>query len=289
MLYKANSCRLPAAGGGLLNSAINKLPFELHLPKYNFCGPGTRLEKRLARGDSGINPLDAACKNHDIAYSISNNRKIRNQADLKLAEEAWKRVKATDSSLGEKTYAWFVTNLMKAKAKLGMGLKSTKTKGGKKTKKSGKGLRKSPKNRTRRQRHRPKNILNHIIKKTKDVLKEKKPQNLQSAIKVAIAEAKKNVIGEKLKQPLTRIIPIPKTGGIIPFLLPLFAGLSALGSLGGGVATIAKAINNAKQAQKNLEESKRHNNQMEALAIGKGLFLGPYRKGLGLYLNPKNY
>lgn len=56
-------------GGGLLNRVINKLPFELHLPGYQFCGPGTKLQARLNRGEKGINPLDAACREHDIAYS----------------------------------------------------------------------------------------------------------------------------------------------------------------------------------------------------------------------------
>ncbi|KYN09174.1 hypothetical protein ALC57_18713 [Trachymyrmex cornetzi] len=37
-----------ASGGSLLNRAINALPFELHIPGYQFCGPGTRLTKRLA-------------------------------------------------------------------------------------------------------------------------------------------------------------------------------------------------------------------------------------------------
>jgi len=36
---------------GLLNRAINALPFELHIPGYQFCGPGKHLEKRLIRGD----------------------------------------------------------------------------------------------------------------------------------------------------------------------------------------------------------------------------------------------
>jgi len=60
-------------GRGLLNRAINTLPFELHIPGYQFCGPGMHLEKRLARGDRGINPLDAACREHDIAYLHSND------------------------------------------------------------------------------------------------------------------------------------------------------------------------------------------------------------------------
>ena len=27
-------------GQGLVNTVIDKLPFELHLPGYRFCGPG---------------------------------------------------------------------------------------------------------------------------------------------------------------------------------------------------------------------------------------------------------
>jgi len=65
----------------LLNRAINALPFELHIPGYQFCGPGTHLEKRLARGDRGINSLDAACREHDIAYSRSNDLAERHVAD----------------------------------------------------------------------------------------------------------------------------------------------------------------------------------------------------------------
>ena len=56
-------------GRRIVNSVINKLPFELHIPGYNFCGPGTKLEKRLAREDLGINQLDEACRTHDISYS----------------------------------------------------------------------------------------------------------------------------------------------------------------------------------------------------------------------------
>ena len=114
-------------GKGLLNTVINKLPFELHLPGYQYCGPGTKLKKRLARGDQGINALDSACKEHDIAYSESNDTSVRNQADLQLAEKAWERVKAKDSSLGERINALLVTNVMKGKAKFGMGIKCDNT------------------------------------------------------------------------------------------------------------------------------------------------------------------
>ena len=33
--------------GSFLNSLVNKLPFEMHLPGHNFAGPGTKLNKRL--------------------------------------------------------------------------------------------------------------------------------------------------------------------------------------------------------------------------------------------------
>ena len=36
-----------AIGGSFLNSLVNKLPFEMHLPGHNFTGPRTKLCKRL--------------------------------------------------------------------------------------------------------------------------------------------------------------------------------------------------------------------------------------------------
>ncbi|KAK9700975.1 Phospholipase A2-like domain [Popillia japonica] len=110
-------------GGGLLNSLINNLPVELHLPGYPYCGPGTKLQKHLARGDPGINLLDAACKEHDIAYSQNKDLSSRHRADLILENKAWSRVKSKDACVGEKAAAWSVTNAMKIKRKLGMGLK----------------------------------------------------------------------------------------------------------------------------------------------------------------------
>ena len=76
-------------GKGLVNSIINKLPIELHIPGYRYCGPGTKLKERLIRGYSGINPLDAACKEHDIAYSKNrDNLGTRHAADKILTARA---------------------------------------------------------------------------------------------------------------------------------------------------------------------------------------------------------
>lgn len=121
-------------GSGFFNDAINSLPFELHIPGYQFCGPGTKLEKRLARGDVGINLLDSACKRHDIAYSQQKDLSARHKADKVLQEEAWKRYKSSDASFGERAAAWTVTTAMKTKRKIGMGISKKKKKKPRKTK-----------------------------------------------------------------------------------------------------------------------------------------------------------
>lgn len=123
-----SSRRRTTKGSGLISTVINKaidaLPIELHLPGgYRYCGPGTRLEERLARGDPGINELDESCKVHDIAYSLHKDNYNRKLADQRLAESAWKRFKSSNASLGEKAAAWAVTTTMKAKSKLGGGNK----------------------------------------------------------------------------------------------------------------------------------------------------------------------
>ena len=96
------------------------------------------------------------------------------------------------------------------------------------------------------------------------------------------AGGKKNVI-------IPRVLAIPsKVGGFLPFLVPIFAGLSATGALAGGAAGIAKAVNDAKAAKQKLEESHRHNKKMEEISVGKGLYLKPHKKGLDLHLKPGN-
>ena len=71
-----------------------------------------------------------------------------------------------------------------------------------------------------------------------------------------------------------RILPVAKRGGILP-LLPL---LGVLGSLAGGAAGIAKAVNDNKAAQHQLQEMQRHTRSME----GRGLYLTTYKRGQGI-------
>ncbi|KAL4084076.1 hypothetical protein QTP88_029392 [Uroleucon formosanum] len=125
-------CKSVNTGKGFVNSLINSLPFEAHIPGYQYCGPGTKLKKRLDRGDKGINQLDSACRDHDIVYATSKNLDDRHKADKVLENRAWERYLFKDTLRKEKFVAYAVANAMKAKRKLGMGCKrkrSIKTNG----------------------------------------------------------------------------------------------------------------------------------------------------------------
>ncbi|KYN29161.1 hypothetical protein ALC57_01408 [Trachymyrmex cornetzi] len=61
-----------------------------------------------------------------------------------------------------------------------------------------------------------------------------------------------------------------------PAVLPL---LGVLGSLIGGTAGVAKAVNDSKTAQRQLEDLQRHNHVME----GRGVYLAPYKRGQGVH------
>ncbi|XP_050547640.1 uncharacterized protein LOC126909258 [Daktulosphaira vitifoliae] len=225
-----------SVGRGIVNSIINRLPIEMHVPGYQYCGPGTKLNKRLARGDPGINKLDAACREHDIAYARTNDLSERHLADYELEKRAWDRVKANDSSFGEKAVAYAVTNTMKAKRKIGMGF------GG-------------------------------VLRVGRKAMRNSK--DINSAANLALAAARVAIKGkQKFKTP--RTIKVPKFGGVLP-LIPIFAGLSALGSLAGGVSSIVRA---AHEVRKNVNSNK-------PVKIGNALYLHPYagkKKGGGFYL-----
>jgi len=232
-------------GAGLINSVINKLPVEFHIPGYQYCGPGTKLKKRLARGDKGINPLDSACREHDIAYERSNSIADRNEADHILENRAWERFKASDSNYKEKATAWGVTNAMKIKRKIGAGCG-----------------------------------FKAAVKAAKDMMKNNmNEKNINKLTKKCVLSARKIFRKNKKKTSLPRVISIPKTGGMLP-LIPIFAGLSALGSLTGGIANVVKT---AKEF-----------NRTAPSHLGNGLYLTPFKggesfkiqKGKGLYIAP---
>lgn len=110
-------------GSGILNDVINNLPFELHVPGYQYLGPGTKLQKRIKRGDPGINDLDKAAKEHDIFYRDHKDTESRNNiADKILQEKAWEIAKSNDHDISERLIAIPTVGAMWLKRKLGMGL-----------------------------------------------------------------------------------------------------------------------------------------------------------------------
>ena len=74
------------SGSGLFKYPNTRPGFkgELHIPGYNFCGPGTKLLKRLDRGDLPVNKTDAVCRTHDIDYSKATSKEDVRAADLKM-------------------------------------------------------------------------------------------------------------------------------------------------------------------------------------------------------------
>lgn len=200
-------------GGGLLNTAINHLPIELHLPGYQYCGPGTNLKKRLSLGQKGINGLDSACKDHDIAYDKSNSFADRDKADEILENRAWDRFKSKDADFKERVASLFVSASMKTKRKIGCGFKNVV------------------------------GVAKKAIKKLVD--RKTGVHNITKLIKSAIAAVKKYIKNTKTCKP--RIIKVPKVGsGVTIPLIPIFSALSALGTLIGGAGNVMKVIKDVK-------------------------------------------
>ena len=79
-----------------IQKLLGKTGIEFHWPGYQYMGPGTKLKKRLKRGDLGINRLDSIAKQHDIDYSRAQNLQDKWKADTKM-------VKAIDRLPGNKT------------------------------------------------------------------------------------------------------------------------------------------------------------------------------------------
>lgn len=96
-----------------LDLLCDLMPFEMHVPGYKFCGPGTKLTERLERGDVGINPLDEACREHDMSYNDKNAN--RTKADRLLAERAFKRMLAGNTPPDERTFAMMTACCMVSK------------------------------------------------------------------------------------------------------------------------------------------------------------------------------
>ena len=102
-------------GGKLdVQKLLSKTGKEFHWPGYQYMGPGTHLEKRLKRGDPGINRLDRISKTHDIDYSHARSLRDKHKADRKM-------IKSIEKLPGKKSKTErVVKTIMKAKVKLGV-------------------------------------------------------------------------------------------------------------------------------------------------------------------------
>jgi len=130
-------------GNGVINTVLNKIPMpEMHLSlppnvqnelvpngsfnntgKYSYCGPFTKVDKRVAEGYEGVNDLDKACKVHDLAYKKGKNTKSRNIADDQLAQEAASIANNPNRPDYVRKDARTVTAVMATKSRFGMGFK----------------------------------------------------------------------------------------------------------------------------------------------------------------------
>ena len=127
--------------GFSLNNLINNLPIEFHqyaekgeyVPggsfndqqKYSFCGPGTRYDQRVREGYKGINELDKMCKLHDQFYNENKDTKDRNISDVALAHRADEIAGDSNFDNVQRKDARFISGIMKTKAHLGFGVKTS--------------------------------------------------------------------------------------------------------------------------------------------------------------------
>ena len=95
-----------------IQKLIEKTGKEFHWPRANYLGPGIRLQRRLKRGDRGINRLDKLAKIHDIDYSKAKSLKDKWKADDKM-------IRAITNLPGKKTkQERIVKAIMQTKRKL---------------------------------------------------------------------------------------------------------------------------------------------------------------------------
>ena len=90
--------------------------------KYSYCGPFTKLNKRLTEGYRGVNLLDRACFDHDVAYAAHKDTASRNNTDDVLVAAASKIALSDDAPEYEKKYAGTVAATMSVKSRLGVGV-----------------------------------------------------------------------------------------------------------------------------------------------------------------------
>ena len=122
---RLNLLKKGAAGDSFLNTLVNKLPFEVHLPGHNFTDTGTNLYKRLnpdgtpKEWSMPTNRVDNAAYHHDLSYSKHDDSKTRNEVCDKTMLGQLNGI--VDPTLRERIDKSLVGKLIKAKVNFGLG------------------------------------------------------------------------------------------------------------------------------------------------------------------------
>lgn len=135
------------------------------------------------------------------------------------------------------------------------------------------------------------------------VQKKRKNQTRAITLKQAIANAKKalatanhndNSVNSLIERSLaalrnhpvrfaatdSRLLPLPKSGGFLP-LVPILTGLAALGTLAKTTSAVANAVKDVNDARKSFKSG----SGLLNTKIGRGVYLKPYKNGLGLLIS----
>ena len=86
---------------------------EIHIPRYNYCGPGTEFINRRKSGDKPINSLDLCCFKHDETY-INNNYTFSKESDKQFIRCS-KNVFKITSDKNEKKWAFLAVHTFRLK------------------------------------------------------------------------------------------------------------------------------------------------------------------------------
>ena len=248
---------------------------EFHYPgRYNFLGPGTDLRKR--RFQKPFNKLDAFAKEHDLAYEKAKNKKDIHAADRIFEDKAWSRVKdSTADFFRERIPAYLATNLIKLKRKVGLGMKPRNRRRSRKSKKGGSNKRKK------------RISFKSLLSKSKKVINNKLPitTNITRVLSTVAQPKGTSIVGFK------RVIPVPKSGGVLP-LVPILGALAAAGLVGRSVSSVADAVSSVNNLRKSFQSGKGiyaqpssyYKNKGSLPTIGKGIRVRKKGKSLSLLL-----
>ena len=122
---KTQFAKKESPGGSFLNTLVNKLPFEMHLPGHNFTGPGTTFHKRLNPDGTpkersiSRNRVDNAAYHHDLCYSKHDDTKTRNEVCDKTMLDEFSGI--VNPTLREGIEKSIVGKLIKSKVNFGFG------------------------------------------------------------------------------------------------------------------------------------------------------------------------